>query len=139
MVNIHTSNSCKLKHPHKWSFWNAFNWPINVSIYYKLKQLDKVNVSYVYNVDKILSQFDNFQHLSTFDAWWWIFRRFFFMKVVFIIWIPKKGIKTPTFLRAIFLNNIYMEKNWMSKIEYEKIMSIATRLFSCNLVLLDIF
>jgi hypothetical protein len=61
------------------------------------------------------------------------------MKVVFIIWIPKKGIKTPTFLRAIFLNNIYMEKNWMSKIEYEKIMSIATRLFSCNLVLLDIF
>ncbi len=67
--------------PAKWSFWNAFNWPINVGIYYKLKQLDKVNASYVYNVNKILSQFDNFQHLSMFDAWWWIIKRFFLWRV----------------------------------------------------------
>jgi len=53
---------CKPKHPHKGSSWRAFNWCINASSYYKLKQLDKGNASYVYNVDKILSQFDNFQH-----------------------------------------------------------------------------
>jgi hypothetical protein len=64
--------------------------------------LDKANASYLYNVNKILSQFDNFQHLSIFDAWWWKFRRLFFMKGSFTIWVPKKGIKIPTFLEATF-------------------------------------
>jgi len=57
---------------------NGFNWPIDVGSFYKFKHLDKVNASYLYNVDKKLSQFDNFQHLSKFDASWWIFGRYFF-------------------------------------------------------------
>jgi len=43
--------------------------------------------------------------------------KIFFMKGSFTIWVPKKEIKTPTFLSVTFLNNNYMEKNWMSKIE----------------------
>ncbi len=60
--------SCKFKHPHKRNSWRAFNWLVHVGNYYKLKQLDKGNASYIYNVDTILSQFENFQHLSMFDA-----------------------------------------------------------------------
>ncbi len=108
--------SYKLKHPHKRSSWRAFNWSIDVGSYYKLiKQLDKANASYVYNVNKILSQFDNFQHMSMFDEWWWNFFILFFINIT--IWIPEKGIKTPTFLRATFKNKNYMEKNWVKKIE----------------------
>jgi hypothetical protein len=95
--------SCKFKHPHKQSSWRAFNSLIYVGSYYKLiEPLDKANASYLYNVNKILSQFDNFQHLSMFDAWWWKFRRFFLMKGSFTIWVPKKGIKIPTSLEASF-------------------------------------
>jgi hypothetical protein len=50
------------------SSWRAFNWIIDVGSYYKLKQLHKENASFVHNVDKILSQCNNFQHLSTFSA-----------------------------------------------------------------------
>jgi hypothetical protein len=90
VTNICKTNSCKFKHPHKWSSWRAFNWSIDVGSYHKLKQLDKLNASYVYNVDKILSQSNKFQHLSTFDAWQWIFRRYFLMKGSLTIWVPKK-------------------------------------------------
>jgi hypothetical protein len=31
---------------------NGFHWPIEVGSFYKFKHLDKVNASYVYNVDK---------------------------------------------------------------------------------------
>ncbi len=61
------------------------------------------------------------------------------MKGLFTILVPEKGIKIQTFLRVFFKKNIYMEKNWMGKIEYEKIMSIATRLSTCNVILLNIF
>jgi hypothetical protein len=103
--------SCKLKHPHKWSSWRAFNWSIDVGSYYK------VNASYVYNVDKILSQSNKFQHLSTFDAWQWIFRRYFLMKGSLKIWVPKKGIKLQHFLGLLFKITITWKKNLLSKIE----------------------
>jgi hypothetical protein len=60
MVNTHTYILASSNTPTKWSSWSAFNWLIDVGSYYKLKQLDKENASYVYNLDKILSQFDKF-------------------------------------------------------------------------------
>jgi hypothetical protein len=56
-----------------------------------------MNASYIYNVNKNYHKFDKFQHLFKFDAWWWIFGRYVLMKDSFTIWVPKKGMKSPTF------------------------------------------
>jgi hypothetical protein len=69
MVNGHTSILASSNTLTNEALGGAFNWSIDVGSYYKpIKQLDKANASYVYNINKILSQFVNFQHLSTFDA-----------------------------------------------------------------------
>jgi hypothetical protein len=68
MVNRHTSILPTSNTPTNKALGGHSIGQIDVVSYYKLKQFDKGNASYVYNVDKILSQFHKFQHLSTFDA-----------------------------------------------------------------------
>ncbi len=68
MVNRHTHTFLRAQTPPQMKLLEGIQLVIDVGSCYKLKQLDKVNASFVYNVDKILSQFNNFQHLSTFDA-----------------------------------------------------------------------
>jgi hypothetical protein len=33
LANRHTFNSYKLKHPHKWRYWSAFNWSVNIHLF----------------------------------------------------------------------------------------------------------